>query len=156
MLGPARFDHIRTVTTQALDLLSAALVLPTLLKRLKELDDEIESLLEPSTGSSTEKGKGKGPEGTDKYDGMTVATVERLVKAREMRVQFLKKKMDKEREWNESMEAIEMTERAEGSGNGIGKKRKAEREGVEEVALLKKVADANNHAGEGTPGEPQS
>lgn len=76
MLGPDRFTHMRNVTLQVLQRLTDHLALPVLLKQLKELDAEIDQFCSPTKVPS--------------YTGMTVEKAERLVKAREKRLEFLK------------------------------------------------------------------
>lgn len=86
MLGPDRFKHIRTVTLQALTLLSAALNLPTLLKKLRALDAEISLLAPPPTS----------PRKAETYEGITEERAERLVLARDKRLELLRRVKGKE------------------------------------------------------------
>lgn len=81
MLGPDRFTHMRNVTLQVLQRLTDHLALPVLLKQLKALDAEIDEFASPT----------KAPI----YTGMTVEKAERLVKAREKRLEFLKTAKEK-------------------------------------------------------------
>ncbi|GAA5869473.1 hypothetical protein JCM1840_005476 [Sporobolomyces johnsonii] len=117
MLGPVRFQHIALVATQALQRLSAAQLLPTLLDRLSALDAEIESF-QPPTASPA---KGKQSEKA-KYAGLDVAKAERLVVAREKRLELLKKKQREEEEklWREVEKEGERDDRGEGEADAEG------------------------------------
>lgn len=102
MLGPDRFKHIRTVTLQALSLLSAALSLPTLLKKLRALDAEIALLAPPPTS----------PKKAETYEGVTEKRAERLVLAREKRLALLERLQAKEAKEKEEREDLEQLVRA--------------------------------------------
>ncbi|EGU10969.1 hypothetical protein RTG_03186 [Rhodotorula toruloides ATCC 204091] len=78
MLGPVRFNHIRACASQALSRLLSAQNLSNLLARLSSLDAEI-----ASHSSSPTK-----PPSKDQYAGLDEAKAERLVKAREKRLEF--------------------------------------------------------------------
>ncbi|GAA5820884.1 hypothetical protein JCM11251_001862 [Rhodosporidiobolus azoricus] len=106
MLGPARFTHIRTVTAQALARLSTALALPSLLSQLASLDNEI-ALLSNKEPTEVEREKTR-----VLYAGLDVGKAERLVSAREKRVELLRKqKVKKDEEERKEME--ELQQRAE-------------------------------------------
>lgn len=93
MLGPVRFNHIRACASQALSRLLSAQNLSNLLSRLSSLDAEI-----ASHSSSPTK-----PASKDQYAGLDEAKAERLVKAREKRLELLVKKRRQEEEelWRE-------------------------------------------------------
>lgn len=89
MLGQDRFKHIQTVTLQALALLEAALALPILLTKLRELDEEIASYTAAPPSSS-------GPLLDYEQQGLDNSKAERLIKARQKRLELLKKKAKEE------------------------------------------------------------
>ncbi|GAA5991627.1 hypothetical protein JCM5350_007780 [Sporobolomyces pararoseus] len=93
MLGPARFHHINTVATQALQRLAHAQTIPPLIERLNSLDEEISQFTSTTAG----KGKGKAVVSVD-YEGMPVEKLERLTVAREKRLELLRKKFREEEE----------------------------------------------------------
>lgn len=105
MLGPVRFAHMRKCASQALSRLLEAQRLPLLLSRLEELDREIDSH-SPATASPAVAGRSP-----SKYASLDVAKAERLVAAREKRLQLLRKKHREEEEnlWRqvEEQEAVE-------------------------------------------------
>ncbi|BGP20171.1 hypothetical protein JCM10213_000744 [Rhodosporidiobolus nylandii] len=93
MLGPVRFTHIRTVATQAIQRLASAQALPSLLSRLSSLDAEIGSLsafLNPPTAPPPDPAKVKA-----QYAQLDVPKAERLVSAREKRVELLRRQKEK-------------------------------------------------------------
>lgn len=106
MLGQDRFRFIHNVTVQAVALLEAALALPTLLTRLCELDDEITALSPPTSSS-------KPPPPPIDYakQNLDVGKAERLIKAREKRLELLQKKAKEEED-----KAIEELEKEMGGG----------------------------------------
>lgn len=109
LLGQDRFNHIRTVTFQALALLGAALALPGLLTRLRELDDEIATYTTaPPSSSAT---------AVVDYEKQALDNVkaERLIKAREKRLELLKKKAKEEED--KLVEEVEK-ERSASVGSG--------------------------------------
>jgi aspartate carbamoyltransferase catalytic subunit len=112
MLGQDRFRHIRLVTAQALTLLNAALTLPSLITRLEELDSEI-SIVAPLSSTSPTKP-------TTDYKGLnTVEKAERLIKAREKRLELLVKMRKHEEEKAHAEEVqTDITEMAELDGRG--------------------------------------
>ncbi|GAA5868455.1 hypothetical protein JCM3774_005386 [Rhodotorula dairenensis] len=105
MLGPVRFAHMRKCASQALSRLLDAQRLPQLLSQLEELDREIESH-SPATVSPAASGRS-----SSKYAKLDVAKAERLVAAREKRLELLRKKQREEEEnlWRqvEEQEAAE-------------------------------------------------
>ncbi|KAK4698884.1 hypothetical protein P7C70_g7384, partial [Phenoliferia sp. Uapishka_3] len=108
MLGPDRFTHMRTVTTQAL----SKLAVHFLVTELRSLDTEIDSLI-TSPFLYTIDSKLSIPPPV-KYDGMPKDKVERLIKAREKRRDFLKGEVEKkEREWEEKIREEKEREEAE-------------------------------------------
>ncbi|GAA5972831.1 hypothetical protein JCM11641_003961 [Rhodosporidiobolus odoratus] len=125
MLGPARFTHIRTVTTQAIQRLTAALALPTLLTRLSTLDSEIASLSSAPPPEPTKQ--------TAQYASLDVVKAERLIAAREKRVELLRKKKEKEQE-QERGEIEALHKAAEAEERREREKREAEDEADEEAA----------------------
>lgn len=114
MLGPARFAHIRTVASQALARLLEAQKLPLLLSRLSDLDAEIASHAPASASPAPASSAAK-------YAALDVVKAERLVAAREKRLELLKKKQREEEEelWRrvEEQEA-EDARAATGPGEG--------------------------------------
>lgn len=138
MLGPARFQHIRTVTLQAISRLSAAALLPTLLSRLTSLDAEIALLSPPpSSPPSASAGKLAAEKQKLQYASLDVPKAERLVAAREKRVELLRRKKD-EREEEERKEVEELHRKAEEEAEREERKgrerREREREADEEAA----------------------
>lgn len=93
MLGPDRFTHMRTVTKQALDLLNTTLLLPDLISSLKFLDVKIAALT-PSFSTTTSPAKP--PPNYDDDKTLTLEKAERLIRAREKRLEFLKAKVEAE------------------------------------------------------------
>ncbi|SCV68202.1 BQ2448_323 [Microbotryum intermedium] len=97
MLGPDRFRHISTVTTQALVALTSATALTQLLTQLHTLDDEISTL----TQSSSSPLKPMRPD----YSSLDLVKAQRLVMAREKRLELLRrKKEEEEREMQKELE----------------------------------------------------
>ncbi|GAA5865627.1 hypothetical protein JCM8547_007667 [Rhodosporidiobolus lusitaniae] len=123
MLGPIRFTHIRAVATQAIQRLAAAQLLPTLLARLSQLDAEIAALSSPSSSTSTASSSPSKPSpaagtkaggvggGAAPYAALDIPKAERLVAAREKRLELLKKQKEK-REEQERREMEELHEAA--------------------------------------------
>lgn len=102
MLGQDRWKHIDLVVTQALTLLEQAQALPDLITRLSQLDSEILELAPPTT-SSPDKGKATT---TSTYATLDVPKAERLIKAREKRIELLlRKKKEEEDELAAAVEA---------------------------------------------------
>jgi hypothetical protein len=133
MLGPARFAHIRTVTLQSLSRLSLALALPTLITRLTSLDAEIALLSPPSVPPFPTEAKLAKEKQKTQYAALDVPKAERLVAAREKRVELLrKKKEEKEGEEKREMEALH--EAAEKAEREEREKREREDEADEEAA----------------------
>ncbi|KAM0753828.1 ribosomal protein S5 domain 2-like protein [Meredithblackwellia eburnea MCA 4105] len=105
MLGPDRFNHMRTVTKQALELLAAQ----QLVTKLQELDREIDSLiLSPILFSPGQK-----VPAPPNYEGMTVLKAERLLKAKEKRRDFLLSEINKRETGQKEEEGKENEEREE-------------------------------------------
>lgn len=92
MLGPARFTHMRQCASQALARLITAQRLPTLLSRLKELDEEISAHAAPTKSSPAAASQ------KSNYAALDIAKAERLVTAREKRLELLRKKQREEEE----------------------------------------------------------
>ncbi|GAA5892838.1 hypothetical protein JCM6882_000592 [Rhodosporidiobolus microsporus] len=169
MLGPARFAHIRTVTSQALSRLSLALALPALLARLAELDAEILALSPPSAKPLSEADREKT---RAQYGALDVQKAERLVQAREKRVELLRRQKEKrDAEEKERREVEELHRRAEeeavvaaveaeaadGGGQGAGEDREDEEDEAaafeqwkreREEAKLRKKKKAAEEAGQ--------
>ncbi|GAA6039191.1 hypothetical protein JCM8097_000462 [Rhodosporidiobolus ruineniae] len=135
MLGPVRFTHIRQVATQAIQRLAAAQALPSLLSRLKELDAEI-STLSLATSAVPDPAKLK-----QQYASLDVPKAERLVAAREKRVEVLRRQKEK-REEEERREMEEL-------------QRRAEREREEEEARAEEEARREVEAALGADGEDE-
>ena len=96
MLGPVRFAHMRKCASQALSRLLDAQRLPELLSQLAHLDREIASH-SPAASSSPAKATVTA-EAASKYAHLDVAKAERLVAAREKRLELLRKKQREEEE----------------------------------------------------------
>ncbi|GAA6060581.1 hypothetical protein JCM10212_006816 [Sporobolomyces blumeae] len=115
LLGPVRFDHIERVAKQALERLASAQALGPLLDRLAELDAEIDQF---SPAILTKPSERKTPGHTSTtggcYAGIDIVKAERLVKAREKKLEFLKKRHREEEEslWGE----VQRQEREEAAG----------------------------------------
>lgn len=117
MLGQDRFRYIHNVTIQAVALLEAALALPALLTRLRELDNEIAALSPPTSSSS------KPPPPPTDYakQNLDVGKAERLIKAREKRLELLQKKAkDEEDKVVEELENDPADGREAGSAGKAG------------------------------------
>lgn len=95
MLGPVRFAHMRKCASQALSRLLDAQRLPELLSQLAHLDQEIASH-SPATATASPAAAGAGS--PTKYAHLDVAKAERLVAAREKRLELLRKKQREEEE----------------------------------------------------------
>jgi uncharacterized protein with von Willebrand factor type A (vWA) domain len=109
MLGQDRWRHIHNVTLQAVALLEAALALPDLLARLRQLDNEITALSPPTSSS-------KAPPPPTDYakQNLDVGKAERLIKAREKRLELLQKKAKEEED-----RAVEELEKEVGGGKDV-------------------------------------
>lgn len=96
MLGPARFKHINDVAQEALLRLSSAQAIPPLVERLNNLDTEIEGYAAPDSSSNKTAVR-------NDYESMPLDKLERLVVAREKRLELLKKRsqLEEEQLWNE-------------------------------------------------------
>lgn len=97
MLGPKRFEIIRDVTRQAIQKLKTAMLIPHLITRLQSLDEAIAILIEASTSNSSTTtngaGKGKGKAVEINYDLIEdFVKLERLIKAREKRLEMLEQR----------------------------------------------------------------
>ncbi|BGP03598.1 hypothetical protein RTBOTA2_006369 [Rhodotorula toruloides] len=155
MLGPVRFNHIRACASQALSRLLSAQNLSNLLARLSSLDAEI-----ASHSSSPTK-----PPSKDQYAGLDEAKAERLVKAREKRLELLVKKRRQEEEelWREveRQEAEENSEPVERT-EVAGEAEELERDGSgevdeEEEALAQEAEDeASGQGGSFLPEEEEA
>ncbi|KAH8926665.1 ribosomal protein S5 domain 2-like protein, partial [Atractiella rhizophila] len=86
LLGPARFQHIRTVVSQSISLLNERIYIEGEIQKLKELDHWINELL-LKTGGKEEDEKEYGVETMDR------SRAERLMKARRGRKEMLEKKL---------------------------------------------------------------
>lgn len=95
MLGPKRFEIIRDVTRQAIHKLKTAMLIPHLITRLQSLDEAIAILIEASTSNSptTANGAGKGKGKAVEYSLIEdFVKLERLIKAREKRLEMLEQR----------------------------------------------------------------
>lgn len=125
MLGPDRFAHMRTVTLQALSLLSAA----QLRTQLRTLDAEIDDLIiSPALFSPSTK-----LPLPPKYDQMRTDVLQRLVKAREKRRDFLRAEMEKKKKGGDSGDGGEdVIVVVEAVTSGVGRGGKDGQEAAEE------------------------
>ncbi|GJN94405.1 hypothetical protein Rhopal_007485-T1 [Rhodotorula paludigena] len=98
MLGPARFAHIRAVASQALARLLAAQRLSALRSQLSSLDEQIAAFSSSSAAAAgTTPAKSK-QSTVDAYAALTEEKAQRLVAAREKRLELLEKKHREEEE----------------------------------------------------------
>jgi len=120
MLGPVRFAHIRAVASQALARLLAAQRLSALQSQLGTLDAAI-AALSPSPAK---------PPPPMQYAAISVDKAERLVAAREKRLELLERKRREEEEalWK-VVEAQDVGEDREGLGAAEDGERRGEPEG---------------------------
>lgn len=92
MLGPKRFEIIQRITREVVNKLKSATLIPHLITRLQALDSEIALLLETPIRSG-ETGKGKGKAAETKYSSSEDAIkLERLILAREKRLEMLERR----------------------------------------------------------------
>ncbi|GAA5842235.1 hypothetical protein JCM3766R1_005077 [Sporobolomyces carnicolor] len=139
MLGPARFQHMNRVATQALERLAHAQSIPPLIERLNSLDEEISQLAPPVDSKATTPKKGGAA-----YDGMTVDKLERLCLAREKKLSLLKKKHREEEEalWKEVEKGsgeVRSGDRDPTEGDGETEVDKGSRASDEEVEEVEEV-----------------
>ena len=100
MLGPVRFAHMRKCASQALSRLLDAQRLPELFSQLAHLDREIASHSPVTAGASPAAASSSPAKagGASKYAHLDVTKAERLVAAREKRLELLQKKQREEEE----------------------------------------------------------
>ncbi|GAA6013160.1 hypothetical protein JCM10207_006190 [Rhodosporidiobolus poonsookiae] len=153
MLGPARFAHIRTVATQAIQRLAAAQALPLLLERLEALDAEIAALSAPVSAADRAREREKEREKTEQqYKGLDVQKAERLVAAREKRVELLRKQKEK----REAEAAAAEAEVAKEPEDGDDEQRREEKELYELVRREERERRAREGGGSGSGAEAEA
>lgn len=145
MLGQDRFKHIHTVTLQALAALELALALPTLLARLRELDDEIAAY---TSSTSPAKPSSSAVVSTDyEKQKLDMSKAERLIKAREKRLEMLKKKAKEEED--KVIEELEKEGAASGEVEKVEEAPETNLEDAEWEAAAAEVQALMDAAGEG-------
>lgn len=91
LLGPRRFKHIESATRQALANLDKLELEHQSLSRLQSLDKEVQRLCEALSKKGVVASPGKQPD----YSGADMSKMQRLISAREKRIQLLKGQLDK-------------------------------------------------------------